>query len=123
VATVKSWDVAQQPDKEAARTLDNMIRLMQLLNDRIHGDLPVSHARVFLCVARKPGSSISHISEMAGLSLSGASRAIIQLSEMRRQLDGGPSLVRSSVNLMNRRERSVVLTPKGERLFQDLMNT
>jgi DNA-binding MarR family transcriptional regulator len=92
-----------------------------MLTDRIHDDVPVSHARVFMCIARKPGSSISQIAEMAGITLSGASRAIIQLSEMRRQQDGGPALVRTNINLMNRRERSVVLTPKGERLYNDMM--
>jgi DNA-binding MarR family transcriptional regulator len=108
--------------REALSKIDALLRLTRLVTEATDNpDLPVSHLRMLLLVARQPGLTVGEYVRESGLSLSGVSRALVQMSEVRRQADRGPGLVKVTVNAYNRRQKNVTLTEKGQRLLESVV--
>lgn len=119
-STAKSDEKSAQHSL-AARKLPRLIHILFIATEHIHAEVPVSHLRVLLVVGAEQGMSVTEYAKRSGLTLSGCSRAIVQLSSIRRAHEPGPDLINVGINPMNRRERVVKLTTKGQRLFDSIM--
>lgn len=85
-------------------------------------DMPVSQVLCLLTVARKSpeGLSISDLAKSLGLSLPTASRYVAELGKHGIRNKDGLQLLAARENPLERRQKLVVLTDKGEKLLRSL---
>lgn len=81
---------------------------------------PIQGWQVFLAVAQSPGISQPDLEETVGISQSAVSRHVFALSKFAAFNRPGMGMVEAIDNPMNRREKVVNLTPKGERVAEKL---
>jgi DNA-binding MarR family transcriptional regulator len=111
--------VEDRPDPFAGSLVEALMRLQEL-----HSDMTVLQARAFFAVAATPGLTQRRLLEIMGSSDSAVSRAMAVLSEYPAKPGrmGGLGLVKFDVNIHDRREKFMRLTPKGERLWRAIAN-
>lgn len=79
----------------------------------IYSIMPLQMAQTFLLVAEEEGLGVGKYAARAGANPAVMTRHMLDLGEMNRRHEPGLGLVYTRVNLMNRREHQVFLTPKG----------
>ena len=98
-----------------------LIKVLARLRDR-HADMTLLQAMFFFTVAQKPGITQRELYEALGSNDSVASRTLAILSDLGSRNTPGLDLIEMRTNPLDRRERIVRLTRKGERLMQDIMD-
>lgn len=83
-------------------------------------EMPAQTIMTFLTVAHNPGITLTRLAEHLGLALSSTSRNVYSLSRLKVGTTPGHDLLAYDTNPMNRREKIVNLTPKGERFYSQL---
>lgn len=89
-------------------------------------EMPVQHLLCLLIIAREEnreeGLTVSRLGDLAGMTLTSASRAVNQLSRINRQQEAGLNLVVAETNWLNRREKHLKLTPRGKQVVTQFLN-
>ena len=84
---------------------------------RIRTAMPARCIQAFLYVAQHEGASVVEYAKRAGMSPTTMGRNLLDLGERDRKGDEGAGLVEGFDNILNRREKSYRLTPKGRALL------
>lgn len=79
----------------------------------IYSIMPLQMAQTFLMVAEEEGLGVGEYARKAGANPAVMTRHMLDLGEMNRRHEPGLGLVYTKVNIMNRRQHQVFLTPKG----------
>ena len=107
-------------DTNPQEVAGKMVRALQRLNDQ-HVDMTVRQAMCLLMVANKPGITLHELYETLRFPHSLASRQVALLAHVgSRYRDTGLQLIRVEEGYPDRRQRVLHLTPKGERIMQDI---
>lgn len=88
---------------------------------KVDQGMSLSNVRLFLEVARKPGISLTDLSEQVGLALSTTSISVGILGRYGRGGRAGLELMATVENPTNRRAKVVELTAKGEKLLASML--
>jgi DNA-binding MarR family transcriptional regulator len=106
-------------DPLAAQLLSALMRLQKL-----HSDMTVLQARAFFAVAAAPGSPQRMMLKSLASTDSAVSRAMAVLSCARAKEGraGGLGLVEYDENPLDRREKLMWLSRKGQHLFEEIMH-
>ena len=107
------------PVVRAVRKAAQFYRALQRFRD-LHNEATVLQVQLFLLVTERPGIAQSDLYTALGVSDSAASRILAFLSEIGGRHSEGLRLIAISVNPNDRRERTVTLTTKGQRLADDV---
>jgi DNA-binding MarR family transcriptional regulator len=83
-------------------------------------NMPLQYFATFLLVATEEGLNVSTYAERAGISQSLASRHLSDLGKTNRHHKPGFGLVEMYYDLMDRRNRLVRLTVKGQRIVSEM---
>jgi DNA-binding MarR family transcriptional regulator len=98
---------------EEEETVLKMLRIVEIFMPDDHRDMPIQMVRLFLIAAMNQGLGTVDLANKAGLPVSVASRYLIDLAERNRYGEDGHYLVEQRIDIQNRRQRPVRLTPKG----------
>lgn len=96
-----------------------LLKVMQRLKHQ-HPDMTVYQAQFFIMVAANPGINQKDLYTSLGSNDSVASRTLALLSDVGSRSVPGLNLVSAKINPLDRRERLLNLTPKGETLWADI---
>lgn len=96
-------------EKEAARLLLTALEPFKA----VYSIMPLQMAQTFLMVAEEEGLGVGEYARKAGANPAVMTRHMLDLGELNRRHEPGLGLVHTRVNLMNRRQHQVFLTPKG----------
>jgi DNA-binding MarR family transcriptional regulator len=102
-----------------ADTIQGMIAAIELFR-AMDTDMPSPAIAAFLHVASMPGLSIQEVADALKVSQSTASRNVFYLSKAKTPTLPGLDLVESRINEMDRRQKQLFLTQKGEHLAATL---
>ncbi len=100
----------------ALRTLTKLIQEFA----SVSGEANVSAYEVFMYVATNPGVTLKDISRALNMQSSTASRNVFLLSRDKGKGVAGLDLVVNETDPMDRRRRTITLTPKGKALVSRL---
>lgn len=100
---------------------DKLTKLTEVLEDfrNIYPEMPVQTMLVLLLIAQKDGIGVLRIGEALGIAQSSASRNVDVLGRGSVGKEG-LGLVEAGENPVNRREKLVKLTRRGEKLIESL---
>jgi len=90
----------------------------------IDTDVQANAIQVFLLVASCPdpdGISMQDIGKKTGISQAGVSRNVALFTDWTRHRTEGPGLLQRTEDIMNRRQKRVRLTPKGQRFADTIL--
>lgn len=79
----------------------------------IYSSMPLQMAQTFLMVAEEEGLGVGEYARRAGANPAVMTRHMLDLGDLNRRHEPGHNLVYTRVNIMNRRQHQVFLTPKG----------
>jgi DNA-binding MarR family transcriptional regulator len=97
-----------------------LLRVLTCLND-LHIDMTVRQAMCLLMVAAKPGITLQELYETLKFRHSLASRQVALLAHVGNKYgQSGLGLIRIEEGYPDRRQRVLHLTPKGEKIMQDI---
>jgi DNA-binding MarR family transcriptional regulator len=82
--------------------------------------MPIGQVAFFLTAAKNEEMTLSEIAERSGLAIATASRYLANLTGLDRYKQEGLNLLDAYDNPMNRRQKLVVLTDAGRKLFSKL---
>ena len=102
-----------------ADTIAGMIAAIELFR-AMDTDMPSPTIATFLQVVSSPGLSIQDVADALRVSQSTASRNVFYLSKDKTSTTPGLDLVESRVNALDRRQKQLFLTQKGEHLAATL---
>lgn len=97
--------------------------VLESFRNAVHEDIQANAIQVFLLVAQsggRDGVSMQDIERHTGLSQAAVSRNVAMFTEWNRHRTEGPGLLQRTEDLMNRRQKLVKLTPKGQRFADKL---
>jgi DNA-binding MarR family transcriptional regulator len=83
--------------------------------------MPLQYVTAFLSVATKEGQNVTEYAKMVGTSQSLMTRHLADLGKTNRYHKPGYGLVEAYDDVMDRRNRHIRLTAKGQRLVGQLM--
>lgn len=108
----------ERADDDAARSFASALRAtLKPMVDEVQHDLPQQLTLMFLLVAEYPGRGVKEYAELAKVSMSVASRHILDLGERNRRMEPGLGLVSSRSSPFELRRKEIELTPKGYALL------
>lgn len=110
---------SSSPRTDTQRKVAQLFRALQRFRD-LRPEITALQVQVFLLVAERPGIPQSDLYKALGVSDSAASRIIAILSDIGGRYTEGFKLIEVSVNPNDRRERTIGLTTKGQRLAEDM---
>jgi DNA-binding MarR family transcriptional regulator len=88
-----------------------------------YDEMPAQTIQALLVIAEFPGISVSELGEKLGLAQSSASRNVYALSNDKGKGVPGLDLIVSEINPMNRRQRQLSLSLKGQKFVARLKET
>jgi DNA-binding MarR family transcriptional regulator len=97
-----------------------LVKALQRLRD-LHPEMTVLQAQFFLLVASEPGLTQRELWGRLDASDTAASRILAALSDIGDRGRPGLDLITMKVQKSDRRTRLVTLTPKGQRLIDDIL--
>lgn len=104
----------------AARKLARLLDLLVGVDK--NADIPLSTLSIFINIARFQGCSGKEVADSLGLPLSTVSRNTAKLSKWEKHKVAGLDLIVNDTDPMDRRRRVLTLTPKGKRVYQEMIN-
>lgn len=111
-----SYDMADR------RHLDKASSLFQAFRS-LDTTMPLQLAYTFVLCATYEGEAVGDIARRAGFAVSTTSRHILDLGEFNRKKEPGYDLVKTVIDPMELRRKTVHLTPKGKNLLNQIINT
>ena len=102
-----------------ADTIQGLLAAIELFRT-MDTDMPSPAIATFLQIASSPGLSIQEIADRLKIAQATASRNVFYLSKTKTPTEPGLDLVESRINELNRRQKQVFLTAKGEHLAATL---
>ncbi|MHB8708577.1 MAG: MarR family winged helix-turn-helix transcriptional regulator [Desulfuromonadales bacterium] len=105
--------------------IDNLLRALHFLRNRISRDLPIQHAALLLTVARYPGITMPELMQALDMPQGTVSRNVKVLSHSVVWQNGiavprGYGLLRTQPSVDNRQMLAVYLTGRGEALIEEV---
>lgn len=99
----------------------SLVRALARLRD-LHADMTITQIMALFMIAERPGITQRDLHVVLGTTDSASSRIVALLSEIGSRNLEGLHLVEMKVNVQDRRERHLYLTPKGRRICEDITN-
>ena len=109
-------------DLQDRRHLDKAAGLFQAFR-QLDATMPLQLAYTFILCATYEGESVGDIARRAGFATSTTSRHILDLGEFDRLKRPGYQLVKTEIDPMELRRKTVHLTPKGRNLLNQIIST
>lgn len=99
-------------------------RLVLILDEfrKIAPEMPLQQAITLLTVAAHPGETVSEVARLSGNTLSSTSRHIEFFGPRNTAKDLGLEMVVYDYSAVDRRKKVVVMTPKGQRTVNSLID-
>lgn len=99
------------------RRLQRQISALRIVDDT----MPIQWVAILLEVAGTEGLSISQLAEKTGLALSSTSRNVAAMSDWHWLKRPGLGILEKGTDRMDLTKRTVTLSPKGEKLVEQLI--
>jgi DNA-binding MarR family transcriptional regulator len=112
---------APQLSTEEEHTLQHILAAIELFQSEDKRDVPLNMLRMFLIAALNQGVGTVELAHKARVPVSVASRYLMDLAERNRYREDGHFLVEQTIDVMNRRQRPVRLTPEGKARVNQLV--
>lgn len=109
--------------QEAEIPLKKLDRLLGLITKNTTDTITVISVRIFLMVAAKEGPTVSEVADNFKLSLSSASRYLLDKSKKKRNKSEGAGLLVSYNDVSDLRLKRYKLSPRGKKLCSQLFET
>jgi DNA-binding MarR family transcriptional regulator len=107
------------PDDEKA-ALASLLKALKPFRE-LNSTMPLQYVTAFLSVANKEGQNVTAYAKLVGTSQSLMTRHLADLGEINRYHEPGYGLVEAKTDTMDRRNKLIYLTAKGQRLVGQLI--
>ena len=107
------------PDDEKA-ALIGLLKALKPFRE-LRKTMPLQYVTAFLSVANKEGQNVSEYAKIVGTSQSLMTRHLADIGKINRYHKPGYGLVEAETDMMDRRNKLIYLTAKGQRLVGQLM--
>jgi DNA-binding MarR family transcriptional regulator len=106
----------QNQTAKAARKVASIIEEFRKLN----AEMQAQQMAIFLAVVAKPECTVTDLANITGHSTGTVSRNVAALSKIHRKGMPGLDIIQAKEDVLDRRNKRITLTPKGQRVMAAL---